>query len=137
MKKLNAQIKKCGNEQPQDCQRQDERQQNENPRPRVRIALLDTGVYFEDTDLEDEWNDVKRYRLEQNFEGQDLDPIKKCKSFVKEDKTIRDTCGHGTHLALLLLQYAPDADLYIAKVSSNMEFHDKDCIVNVSSNLGC
>ncbi|KAK3353393.1 hypothetical protein B0T25DRAFT_209517 [Lasiosphaeria hispida] len=103
--------------------------QDKKPRPRIRIALLDTGVLPTHYDLGTELEKVKKYRLKQKFKGEELEPIKKRKSFVKDDKEKIDTCGHGTHLALLLLQYAPDADLYIAKVSSDMEFNDEDSIV--------
>lgn len=137
MKNPSAEVKKCDNEQPQDQQHQGEQQQKKNPRSRIRIALLDTGVSFKDDKLSFEREYVKHYRLEQNFEGQDLDPIKECKSFVGKGKSILDKCGHGTHLALLLLQYAPDADLYIAKVSSDMEFDDTGSVINVRSNLCC
>ncbi|KAL2208340.1 DDE-domain-containing protein [Sarocladium strictum] len=102
----------------------------EPPRIRIRICLLDTGIDLKDEDLKNERRAVKQYRLEQGFENDDLDPIKQRKPCQGgSDTTIRDTCGHGTHLALLLLRYAPDADIYIAKVSSKIDFQDKNAIV--------
>ena len=105
---------------------------SEKPQVRVRICLLDTGIDLRDEDLNYERRAVKQYRLEQGFEGHDLDPIKRRESFQEgTDTSTRDTCGHGTHLALLLLRYAPDADIYIGKVSSEMQFQDKKAIVKV------
>src|SRR3569833_120567 len=130
MKKLDPEEKNGHDESRSGEQRSNARHQQP---PRIRIALLDTGIHLKHADLETERKKVKRYRSGQNFEGQDIEPIKTRKSFVKEDTKIWDQCGHGTHLALLLLRYAPDADLYIAKVSSNMEFNDKNSIINVSS----
>lgn len=95
---------------------------------------MDTGINLKDEDLKAEQRAVKQYRAEQGFDGDDLDPLKKRKAFHNQTETsTSDSCGHGTHLALLLLRYAPDADLYIAKVSSGMEFQDKNAVVNVSS----
>ena len=34
-------------------------------------------------------------------------------------KMFHDHNGHGTHIAGLLLDYAPDAELYIAKIAEN------------------
>ncbi|KAM5385425.1 hypothetical protein ACJZ2D_001066 [Fusarium nematophilum] len=75
---------------------------------RIKIALLDSGILCAMT----------------NFQGEDLNPIKGHEHYVGPDIKKPDTCGHGTHLACLLLQYAPDADLYIAKVTSDLRFND-------------
>lgn len=69
----------------------------------VRIAVLDTGLDRSHTD----------------FEAQE-ERIKGTKSFISDcGKTddVFDCCGHGTHVAGLLLDFAPDAELYIAKIS--------------------
>ena len=37
----------------------------------------------------------------------------------RSKKMVHDHNGHGTHIAGLLLDYAPDAELYIAKIAEN------------------
>ena len=44
--------------------------------------------------------------------------IKECRSYVGKDRSqVHDSSGHGTHVASLLLDYAPEADIYIAKIT--------------------
>lgn len=72
---------------------------------RVRIAVLDTGL---DTSHPD-------------YEAQE-ERIQGVKSFIPDCRQrdgIFDRCGHGTHVAGLLLDFAPDAELYIAKISDS------------------
>ncbi|WYZ36240.1 hypothetical protein EsH8_XI_000123 [Colletotrichum jinshuiense] len=85
-------------------------------RPRIRIALLDTGVNESDNYLLGSKTTAKEYRNKQGFLFQDAQPIKE---YWPSRNDARDTCGHGTNLAYLLLKFAPEADLYIAKVSSD------------------
>lgn len=66
---------------------------------RVKIAILDTGIDL----LHPQ---IKEYR----------DHIKECKSFFEDSKGDTDSCGHGTHIAGLLLDVASNAELYVAKV---------------------
>lgn len=52
-------------------------------------------------------------------------------SFVKRDPSPTvpsDLVGHGTHVAGLLLKVAPNADIYVAKVSDKDELHNPDDI---------
>lgn len=65
--------------------------------PHVRIAILDTGV------------DRALHALEkvQGFRG--FDPVPDIDYF--------DTVGHGTHSIGLLLKVAPNAQIYVAKVT--------------------
>jgi hypothetical protein len=106
-------------------------------RPRIRIALLDTGICDEGSDLDPLVNEVIKYREKQGFPVQDRHPIKKRKSFVAGDKSCVDTtsCGHGTQIACLLLKYAPDVDLYVARVSASMGFAMTEGVVKVSKPL--
>lgn len=72
----------------------------------VKIAILDCGF------------DPKNPLL--IMEDQQLDPrIKGAKSFVhgSESTNIQDEIGHGTHALGLLLQTAPCAEIYIAKIA--------------------
>lgn len=90
-------------------------------RPRIKIAILDTGILR--ADICRRLDSTKAYRTRQGF-GNDSDPIKECKSFISSDVIEFDTCGHGTQIACLLLEFAPDADLYIAKVSAGMNLDE-------------
>ncbi|OTA92570.1 hypothetical protein M434DRAFT_387105 [Hypoxylon sp. CO27-5] len=94
-------------------------------RTRIKIALLDTGILQNKAGggLPDRRNATMEYREKQGFtDKNEANPIKMCKSFLDKNKSTTDSCGHGTQLACLLLEFAPDADLYIARVSSAMEF---------------
>jgi hypothetical protein len=103
-------------------------------RPRIKIALLDTGIREAGTDFENQVGEVMDYRKKQDVLDKDeRNPIKIQQSFVEGDKSMLDSCGHGTHLACLLLKFAPDADLYIAKISSDMEFEVTDGVADVSA----
>ncbi|KAH8892453.1 subtilisin-like protein [Thozetella sp. PMI_491] len=92
-------------------------------RARIKIAILDTGIFDEDQWLMGQLSDVMKYRKTQGFrDWDDLYPIKK--QWCPPGETVEDTDGHGTKLAYLFLKYAPDADLYIAKVSRTTQFSD-------------
>ncbi|CAH0054820.1 unnamed protein product [Clonostachys solani] len=108
--------------------------ENRGSRERIRIALLDTGLSDTGSDLQSCIKEVIEYRRSQGFteypkaRPKDKEnpryPIREQKSFVEGDRSCIDTssCGHGTQLACLLLKLAPDADLYIARISPDMEF---------------
>ncbi|KAL7803944.1 hypothetical protein V8C43DRAFT_266424 [Trichoderma afarasin] len=67
----------------------------------VKIAILDTGIDRDHHVFEAREGNIKA-RL--NF-------------FNSNQRSIPDMNGHGTFTASLLLDYAPDADLYIAKIA--------------------
>lgn len=75
-------------------------------RPRVKIAILDTGIDLEHPDME-------------ACEGR----IKSVRSWVdgkngeEEDSAGGDESGHGTHTTGIILDVAPDADIYVARVA--------------------
>jgi subtilisin family serine protease len=66
---------------------------------RVRIAVLDTGI-----------------DLDHPIIAKCKTSIVECRSWVVDDTSISDVCGHGTHIASVLLKLAPWADLYVARV---------------------
>jgi len=68
---------------------------------RVKIAILDTGI-----DLENGYISSKRGRI-------------KCWPSKQE---CRDTDGHGTHVAYLLLRLTKHVELRIAKINSSQSF---------------
>ena len=70
-------------------------------RRKLRIAVLDTGI---DTDAI-----LFETAL---YNGR----IKAC-SFVGKPEEYHDSHGHGSHVARILLERAPAAELYIAKIA--------------------
>lgn len=68
----------------------------------VKIAVLDTG-------LDSRHGFIKGAIATKQ--------IKTVRSFIENDESTEDTCGHGTHVATLLLKTAPNAQLYVAKVA--------------------
>ena len=76
---------------------------------RVKIAILDTGIDRTHPQIEAQWN--KR--------------IKDAKSWLDEEGGDRDSCGHGTHGASLLMKVAPEAHIYVARV-----IKDGECSLN-------
>jgi subtilisin family serine protease len=83
----------------------------------VRIAVLDTGV-----DL--------AHRFIQGAKKHNR--IKLIESFVEGVKGTQDLHGHGTHIAALLLEIAPDAQLYIAKIAESGKIPPNHRIADVS-----
>ena len=72
----------------------------------VKIAVLDTGADIDHPSL-------------QAYE----DRIKGLRNWTRTGSVndIADQLGHGTHIANLLLQYCPHAELYIAKIADEGE----------------
>lgn len=70
-------------------------------RRRVRIAILDTGINMNHPEIKARKERVKGFH---------------CEIKGLETKANEDTSGHGTSAALLLMQVAPEADIYVARV---------------------
>ena len=68
---------------------------------RVKIAILDTGI-----DLDNKYISSKKGRI-------------KC---WPSNQECRDTDGHGTHVAYLILRLAKHVELRIAKINSSQNF---------------
>ncbi|WAO84616.1 Subtilisin-like protein [Fusarium falciforme] len=77
---------------------------------RIRVAILDTGI-----------DDTKVFfrAAKQNRTRRDS-PVILRRSFLN-GISVTDTDGHGTNVAALVLKMAPEADLYVAKISSGHE----------------
>ncbi|KAK2055145.1 subtilisin-like protein [Colletotrichum caudatum] len=68
----------------------------------VKIAVLDTGIDMNHPDLEARMENIKgKYNW--------LSEVHKT--------MVHDSSGHGTFTACLLLDYAPDAELFVAKIA--------------------
>ncbi|KAK4063328.1 uncharacterized protein Triagg1_9479 [Trichoderma aggressivum f. europaeum] len=73
--------------------------------PNIKIAILDTGV------------DVQHPYIDARFEN-----IQGRYNWLSEDgpanvRVVTDMSGHGTFAASLILDYAPDAQLFVAKIA--------------------
>ena len=90
----------------------DEGRRDEKGRPThgkiVKIAILDSGVDMSHPDMK------KTYKSR----------IKGRKSWIEGGQDNEDECGHGTHIAAVVLRVAPSAHVFIARVVRN--FQDKD-----------
>ena len=71
----------------------------------VRIAILDTGVNSSHPEIQKEVKPGGR--------------IRECKGFPEAFDPVADKTGHGTHITSVLLQTAPHAALYIARVADD------------------
>ncbi|KAH8699353.1 hypothetical protein GQ44DRAFT_779049 [Phaeosphaeriaceae sp. PMI808] len=75
-----------------------------SPRP-IEIAVLDTGLYKTHKDIEYELDRIWVYNRVENCFNE------------SENSEITDLKGHGTHVVGLVLEYAPDAHVYVADVT--------------------
>ncbi|OAL03888.1 hypothetical protein IQ06DRAFT_302808 [Phaeosphaeriaceae sp. SRC1lsM3a] len=85
---------------------------------RIRIAVLDTGVNIEGSF----WRGRSRVRQIKSS------PIKKTMSFIGD--SVHDESGHGTNVAAIISKLAPEADLYIAKISHGKETEGTQQIID-------
>ncbi|PVH69595.1 subtilisin-like protein, partial [Cadophora sp. DSE1049] len=85
---------------------------------KIRIAILDTGI-DEDHSF---FKGIKRTRRARDS------PFKHMQSFTG-DSNAADSFGHGTNVAALILKIAPEADLYIAKISRGQKEEGPEPIV--------
>lgn len=85
---------------------------------RIRIAIIDTGIDDEDDNLIEGSRESGRIKDRCGFIND---------SSAKPDYSdYRDHNGHGTHVARLILEMAPAAELFIAKVSNNTSIQPTD-----------
>lgn len=85
---------------------------------RVRVAIIDTGLSIEEAELDREGDlfldhpDVKSRIVERRnfFSSNDTEP---------NPYDCEDEHGHGTHVARLVLRFAPRADVVVAKICNS------------------
>jgi subtilisin family serine protease len=82
----------------------------------VRIAVIDTGVQHPD-DYDFPPDNIFGSRGQGPF----LRIKNKCSFYGQEKSDWGDKHGHGTHVARILLTYAPRADIFVAKFSNTKE----------------
>jgi hypothetical protein len=94
-----------------------------NGRRRLKIAVLDTGVDVDDPWLKKALDEAELAREEEGFHSRDQEtnPIV---AYWPSEAAAEDGFGHGTYVAYLLLRYAPDADIYVAKISDGLTVED-------------
>lgn len=87
----------------------------------IRIAILDTGIDMAHPSVSDALFDHKLskdrcYNWTCTTSGGDLE----------NTQDVADSNGHGTNVAKLLIETAPDAELYIAKVMESSSIKMKE-----------
>lgn len=86
----------------------------------IKIAVLDTGI--------DRNHDLIEAR-EENIGG-------KHNLYDPPRRTVRDENGHGTFTASLVLDYAPDAELYVIKITGKKNASpDGHVVAQVGTNI--
>jgi subtilisin family serine protease len=85
---------------------------------RVKVAVLDTGIDSDHPFIIENWHrppdNDKRYHdfTSEMSSEQPLKPV--------------DNDGHGTHVAGIILQFAPDVELYVARIGTTRKAMKKD-----------
>ncbi len=79
-----------------------------------KIAVLDTGI--------DTGHPVIRANAERIIQQKD---------WVADGNGAQDIYGHGTHTAALLLQLAPSAHIYVARIATDKYMASEDHVVQV------
>lgn len=87
-----------------------------SPSEPVKVAILDTGI------------DRDHYVFEAREEK--LKGKRNC--YNEPQKNVPDRNGHGTFTASLILDYAPDATLYVIKVADANVIPESKIVVDVS-----
>lgn len=81
---------------------------------RIKIAILDTGLDLGHPDLWARKGRIKDIRIWSNG----------CNG--ERNRKAGDSSGHGTHVTTLLLDIAPDCDVYIAKIAETSPQSPRD-----------
>ncbi|RFU23755.1 hypothetical protein B7463_g12582, partial [Scytalidium lignicola] len=91
----------------------------------VKVAILDTGIDLLHPDFQRPRSNFKQRGINPvDRELNQIDRIRGWKNFCNDRSDIQDVAdidGHGTHVAGIILQLAPRAELYIARVCEGDE----------------
>lgn len=87
------------------------RKEPDDYHPRVKIAILDTGLDLSHRDI-----------IKAKDEGR-----LKYWDFVDDTEAIKDDDGHGTHCTSIALQYAPNAEIFVGRVFRKRQADSGSC----------
>jgi subtilisin family serine protease len=96
----------------------------------VKIAILDTGIDRNHPDFQHPRSKPKKGGTISPVKGEEeqIKRINACRNFCDDRKDVEDVTdvdGHGTHVAGIILQLAPRAELYIARVCQGDESYGR------------
>jgi subtilisin family serine protease len=89
------------------------RKEPDESSPRVKIAILDTGLDLTHPDMADESKDGRLQYYD----------------FVDNSATIKDLDGHGTHCTSILAKLAPNAEIFVARVFQKSRADDSSVAI--------
>ena len=96
----------------------------------IRIAILDTGIDGTNARIRPHWKRIKRIR---DWVGPTVEDTYSYRE--KSEPSLReswgDSGGHGTHVTALLLDVAPNAEIFMARIAQNSIISNVDHIADV------
>lgn len=98
---------------------------------RVKVAILDTGIDELHPYLRTHWKRPKQCANGANLVDRGY------VDFLDDTENHQhpvDTCGHGTHMAGIILQLLPHAELYVARVMED-EIYSSDATVSQAKRI--
>lgn len=99
----------------------------------VKVAILDTGIDRNHPDFQHPRSKPKKGGIIRPVRGEEeqIKRIKASQNFCDDRKDVDDVTdidGHGTHVAGIILQLAPAAELYIARVCEGDESYGRSAV---------
>ncbi len=99
----------------------------------VKIAILDTGIDRNHPDFQHPRSTPQKNGIISPVKGEEkqIKRIKAYQNFCDDRKDVQDVTdidGHGTHVAGIILQLAPTAELYIARVCQGDESYGRSSL---------
>lgn len=99
----------------------------------VKVAILDTGIDRNHPDFQHPRSKPKKGGIIRPVRGEEeqIKRIKASQNFCDDREDVEDVTdidGHGTHVAGIILQLAPAAELYIARVCEGDESYGRSSI---------